>query len=232
MKNLDSSDTGSAKIPNSSAIVTYDPLVSFPTRPLSLASPSPRVTRKAMPPPSSSSSPPSFSASPLPERAPAKPRGRGDGGGKASPSMCSGGPGSWPVGDGGNRPDPRLPGRIQRGGAWRRGGVVAAVSGVGRRRRKPPPRSTPFWPDLAGLTRGGGGRRGSVRASGGEEAVAATVVWPGAGEAERRQAAVEAGRWQRGRCPEAGEDGDGGQRRIRPPSAPPRLYHCDQSILL
>lgn len=68
--------------------------------------------------------PSSFSASPSPEQALAKPRGGG-----ASPSMRSDGPVSWRGGGGGNHQDPHPSGRIRRDGGWRRGGVVAAASG-------------------------------------------------------------------------------------------------------
>ncbi|KAB8093121.1 hypothetical protein EE612_019836, partial [Oryza sativa] len=91
---------------------------------------------------------PSFSTSPPPEWAPAKPRGRGDGGGGASPQRALGGPGSWPGGDGGKpsgsapaRPDPAgwrlVVGRSGGGGDWRC--VVATYRAGGGRNPRPNP---------------------------------------------------------------------------------------------
>lgn len=76
------------------------------------------------------------------------------------------------------------------GAEWWRCVVAADRAGGGGN----PLRSAPFWPELAGLTPGDGVRRGSGRAGGGEEAVAATVAWAA------QLAAGEAGRGRRGRA--------------------------------
>lgn len=114
--------------------------------------------------------PSSFSASPLPERVPTKPRGRKDDDGRALPSVRSDNPGSWPGCGVGNL---RHSGWIRRDNGWRQGKVVAALSSDGWWRRSLLTAETPA--QIHGLSDRDGGDGDCWRAR------------PGAGtKAERR----------------------------------------------
>ncbi|EAZ15267.1 hypothetical protein OsJ_30684 [Oryza sativa Japonica Group] len=104
-----------------------------------------------------------------------------------------------PAGSGGTQ---LAAGRSGGGGIWRC--VVAAdrAGGGGN-----PLRSTPFWPDLAGLTPSDGGRRGSGRAGGGEEAVA--------GKRQSRRRLRGRRSWPRVRPGAGGAAGRVGRRRLK-----------------